>query len=102
MALATPRAHLVQTALGDTIWTLPAVADNAFVMKELRRVRGFYGRAAEEGFVAVEPYRGAKDRDVIAPHDLAACQALLANGSRTFLAASRVLPSDAPEVACSP
>src|SRR5262245_54429010 len=27
MALAAPRPHLVQTALGDTIWTKPAVAE---------------------------------------------------------------------------
>jgi cephalosporin-C deacetylase-like acetyl esterase len=63
MALAAPRPHLVQTALGDTIWTKPAVSENAFVMKELRRVRALYGKAAEEGFVSVEPGGGAKDKD---------------------------------------
>src|SRR5207245_1528918 len=63
MALAAPRPHLVQTALGDTIWTKPAVADDAFVAQELRRVRALYGRAAADGFVSVEPGGGARDRD---------------------------------------
>jgi dienelactone hydrolase len=63
MALAAPRPHLVQTALGDTIWTPPAVADNALVMRELRRVRGLYGKAAAEDFVSVEVAGGARDRD---------------------------------------
>jgi dienelactone hydrolase len=47
MALAAPRPHLVQTCLGDTIWTRPAVAQNTFVMKELRRVRTLYGKGAD-------------------------------------------------------
>jgi dienelactone hydrolase len=63
MALAAPRPHLVQTALGDTIWTKPAVSENAFVTRELRRVRALYGREAEAGFVAVEPGGGARDKD---------------------------------------
>jgi dienelactone hydrolase len=63
MALAAPRPHLVQTALGDTIWTKPAVSENAFVTRELRRVRALYGKEAEAGFVAVEPGGGATDKD---------------------------------------
>jgi cephalosporin-C deacetylase-like acetyl esterase len=63
MALAAPKPHLVQTALGDTIWTPPAVADDAFVAGELRRVRSLYSREAAEGFVSVQPAGGAKDRD---------------------------------------
>jgi hypothetical protein len=63
LALAAPRGHLIQTAMGDTIWTLPAVADNPFVMGELRRVRTLYGQQAAEEFVAVEPAGGAKDRN---------------------------------------
>jgi hypothetical protein len=53
----------VQTALGDTIWTKPAVAENAFVMRELRRVRSLYGRQAEAGFIHLEPGGGATDKD---------------------------------------
>jgi dienelactone hydrolase len=63
MALAAPRPHLVQTALGDTIWSKPAVADNAFVMKELKRVRALFGPEAEAGFVSIEPGEGARDKD---------------------------------------
>jgi dienelactone hydrolase len=63
MALAAPRAHLIQTAMGDSIWTRPAVADDPFVMNELRRLRTLYGHRAEHNFVAVEPYSGANDRD---------------------------------------
>jgi dienelactone hydrolase len=63
MALAAPRPHLVQTALGDTIWTRPAVSENALVMKELKRVRSLYGKEAEDGFVSIEPGGGAKDKD---------------------------------------
>jgi dienelactone hydrolase len=63
MALSAPRPHLVQTALGDTIWTKPAVAEDAFVAGELRRVRSLYGRGAEEGFVSIRPGGGAKDKD---------------------------------------
>jgi dienelactone hydrolase len=63
MALAAPTPHLVQTALGDTIWTKPAVSENAFVMKELRRVRTLYGKEAVSGFVSIEPGGGAKDKD---------------------------------------
>lgn len=63
MALAAPRPHLVQTCLGDTIWTKPAVADNAFVMKELKRVRSFYGKEAEASFVSIEPGGGDRSKD---------------------------------------
>jgi dienelactone hydrolase len=63
MALAAPRPHLVQTCLGDTIWTRPAVAENAFIMKELRRVRSLYGKGAEADFVSIEPGGGAPDKD---------------------------------------
>jgi dienelactone hydrolase len=63
MALAAPRPHLVQTALGDTIWSKPAVSENALVMKELKRVRSFYGKEAEQNFVSIEPGGGAKDKD---------------------------------------
>jgi dienelactone hydrolase len=63
MALSAPRSHLVQTALGDTIWTIPAVADNAFVMKELKRVRSFYGKEAEAGFISVEPGGGDLEKN---------------------------------------
>jgi dienelactone hydrolase len=62
MALAAPRAHMLQTAMGDTIWTKAAIADDPFVAAELRRLRELYG-AAEDSFVAVEPHGGAKDRD---------------------------------------
>lgn len=63
MALAAPRPHLVQTALGDSIWTTPAVEDDTFVTGELRRLRGLYGKAAVEGFVSIQPLGGARDRD---------------------------------------
>jgi hypothetical protein len=49
--------------MGDTIWTKPAVADDAFVARELRRVRTLYGPEAAAGFVSVEPAGGARDRD---------------------------------------
>src|SRR5262249_33680545 len=61
MALAIPRAHLIQTAMGDTIWTLRAVAADPFVTAELRRLRGFYGRQAVEDFVAIQPHGGSKE-----------------------------------------
>ena len=63
MALAAPRPHLVQTALGDAIWTKPAVSENALVAKELIRVRSLYGKEAADGFVSIEPGGGAKDKD---------------------------------------
>lgn len=63
MALAAPRPHLVQTCLGDTIWTPAAVADNRFVMDELRRIRSLYGKEAEDAFIAIEPGGGAKDKN---------------------------------------
>jgi hypothetical protein len=63
MALAAPRPHLVQTALGDTIWSKPAVSENTLVMKELKRVRSLYGKEAEQGFVSIEPGGGADDKD---------------------------------------
>jgi dienelactone hydrolase len=63
MALAAPRAHLVQTAMGDTIWTLPAVKDNDFVIKELRRVRALYGQEPARQLVSVTPADGATDRN---------------------------------------
>lgn len=63
LALSAPRPHLIQTAMGDTIWTLPGVAKNQFVMGELRRVRGFYGRHAVDDLVAIEPAGGATDRN---------------------------------------
>ena len=43
MALAAPAAHLVQTALADTIWTPPAVAPNPLVVSELKRIHKLYG-----------------------------------------------------------
>jgi dienelactone hydrolase len=52
MALAAPAAHLVQTAMADTIWTPTAVAPDPFVARELRRVHGFYGSAND--FVSLE------------------------------------------------
>jgi cephalosporin-C deacetylase-like acetyl esterase len=63
MALAAPRPHLVQTALGDSIWTPPAVGDDGFVAAELRRVRSLYSGEAAEGFVSVQVAGGARDRD---------------------------------------
>jgi dienelactone hydrolase len=63
MALAAPRPHLVQTALGDSIWTPPAVEDDAFVAGELRRVRSLYSKEAAESFVSAQAAGGAKDRD---------------------------------------
>jgi dienelactone hydrolase len=63
MALAAPRPHLIQTSLGDTIWTKPAVSENAFVMQELRRLRGLYSEEAKTSFVSIEPGSGAKDKD---------------------------------------
>jgi dienelactone hydrolase len=63
MALGAPRPHLVQTSLGDTIWTKPAVSENALVMKELRRVRALYGKEEEAGFVSIEPGGDDKDKD---------------------------------------
>jgi dienelactone hydrolase len=63
LALAAPRPHLVQTALGDTIWTKPAVAENGMVIKELQRIRRLYGRDAEAGLVSIEPGGGATDKD---------------------------------------
>jgi hypothetical protein len=63
MALAAPRPHLVQTSLGDTIWTKAAVSENAFVMKELRRVRSLYSKEAITGFVSIEPGGEDKDKD---------------------------------------
>jgi dienelactone hydrolase len=63
MALAAPRAHLVQTAMGDSIWTPPAVAEDAFVASELRRVRTFYSAEAAERFVSIRVADGAKDKD---------------------------------------
>jgi len=63
LAMTAPRPHLIQTAMGDTIWTKPAVAHDPFVVRELRRVRGFYGPAAVENLIAIEPYQGALDRD---------------------------------------
>jgi phytoene synthase len=45
----------------------------------------------------LEPLPGAADE----ARDLAACQALLANGSRTFLAASRLLPRAVRDPACA-
>jgi dienelactone hydrolase len=55
MALAAPAAHLVQTAMGDTIWTPTAVAADPFVTSELKRVHSFYGAAAGANFVSVRP-----------------------------------------------
>ena len=49
--------------MGDTIWTLPAVAQDDFVIKEIRRVRHFYGETAAKNLVAIQPNNGAKDRD---------------------------------------
>jgi hypothetical protein len=63
MALAAPTPHLVQTALGDTIWSRPAESENSFVMKGLKRVRSLYGVDAESGLVSIEPSSGAKDKD---------------------------------------
>jgi dienelactone hydrolase len=63
MALAAPRPHLIQTCLGDTIWTKPAVAENAFVMQELKRVRSLYGPEAEAGFISIEPGGGDPNKD---------------------------------------
>jgi dienelactone hydrolase len=62
MALAAPRAHMIQTAMGDTIWTKPAVAQDPFVTAELGRLRKLYG-CAEDSFVSVRPHGGATDRD---------------------------------------
>ena len=49
--------------MGDTIWTLPAVADDDFVINEVRRVRRFNGEAAAKNLVAIQPLSGAKDFD---------------------------------------
>jgi hypothetical protein len=63
MAMAAPRPHLVQTALGDSIWTKPSVGEDDFVADELRRVRSLYSKEATGGFVSVQPGGGARDRD---------------------------------------
>jgi dienelactone hydrolase len=63
LALSAPRAHLIATAMGDTIWTKPAVAEDPFVIGELRRIRALSGREAVENLVAIEPADGAADRD---------------------------------------
>lgn len=43
LALAAPTAHLIQTAMADTIWTPTAVAPNPLVVRELTRVHAMYG-----------------------------------------------------------
>jgi dienelactone hydrolase len=63
LALSAPRPHLIQTAMGDTIWTRPAVMHDPFVVGELRRVRALYGREAVDNLTAIEPVGGAKDRN---------------------------------------
>jgi hypothetical protein len=63
LALAAPKPHLIQTAMGDTIWTLPAVAEDDFVIREVRRVRSFYGQDAVDNLVSIQPIGGAKDRN---------------------------------------
>jgi dienelactone hydrolase len=63
LAISAPRAHLIQTAMGDTIWTLPGVAENPFVVDEVRRVRQLYSKEAVDNFVSIAPAGGAKDRD---------------------------------------
>lgn len=63
MALAAPRPYLVQTSLGDTIWTRPAVAQNAFVTNELMRVWSLYGQEAKTNFIAIEPGGGDTEKD---------------------------------------
>lgn len=63
LALAAPKPHLIQTAMGDTIWTLPGVADDDFVIRENRRVREFYGAEAVQDLIAIQPIGGAKDRN---------------------------------------
>ena len=52
MALAAPAAHLVQTAMLDTIWTPTAVAYDPLVAKQLKKVHGFYG--SKQNFVSIE------------------------------------------------
>ena len=52
MALAAPTAHLVQTAMLDTIWTPTAVALDPFVKTQLKKVHGFYG--SKQNFVGIE------------------------------------------------
>jgi len=61
MALAAPTAHLIQTAMGDTIWTPSAVAPDPIVANDLRRVHGFYGRAND--FVSVRVGGGDPTKD---------------------------------------
>src|SRR5262249_44208323 len=63
MALAAPRPHLIQTCLGDTIWTKPAVAAHAFVTKDVKRVRTLYGKEAVANFISIEPGGGDKEKD---------------------------------------
>mgnify|MGYP000308055561 CR=1 FL=1 len=58
IALAAPRAHMLQTPMGDTIWTLPGVAPMPFVASEVQRVRALYGGDASELFVHVVPNGG--------------------------------------------
>jgi dienelactone hydrolase len=58
MALASGQAHLVQTAMGDTVWTPPAVATDPVVARELRRVHNYSGTE----FVSIEP-GGAEKAD---------------------------------------
>jgi dienelactone hydrolase len=52
MALAAPAAHLVQTAMLDTIWTPSAVVLDPLIKRELKRVHGFYG--SKKNYVSLE------------------------------------------------
>lgn len=51
MALAAPAAHMIQTAMLDTIWTPTAVAPNPLVVHELGRIHRLYG---SDNFVHLE------------------------------------------------
>jgi dienelactone hydrolase len=63
LALSAPRPQLIQTAMGDTIWTKTAVMHDPFVVEQIRRVRKLYGQQATDDFIAIEPIQGAHDRD---------------------------------------
>jgi len=88
IALAAPRAHMLQTPLGDTIWTLPGVAPMPFVASEVQRVRALYGGDAERRRFRVQPRLVAERR--------------AARGRRAARARARRLSSGRPRPGSAP